>query len=92
VEDLRGSDAKDVMLLPYNPLGMEMATCLGRPSPPLPTAFMNPDEEKEIYDWFQRLLVDKGQVRRAVLRPPSSPLPDAFERTETYCRRISVAP
>jgi pyruvate formate lyase activating enzyme len=91
-EVLRGSGAKDVMLLPYNPLGMEMATCLGRPSPPLPTAFMNPDEEKEIYNWFQHILADKGQNRHAVLQPPSSTLSDAFERTETDCRRISVAP
>lgn len=59
---LRGSGAKDVMLLPYYPLGMEMATCLGRPSPPLPTAFMNHKEEKGIYDWFQRLLVGKDDL------------------------------
>lgn len=91
-EVLRGSGAKDVMLLPYNPLGIEMATCLGRSSPPLPPTFMNPEDEKEIFDWFQRLLADKGQVRRAVLRTSSSTLPDAFERTETNCRRISVAP
>ncbi len=74
VDFLLGAGARDVELLSYNPLGTKMAACLGRPSPPLPTAFMNPEEEKKIYDWFQRLLVDKGRLRRAVLRAPFSTL------------------
>lgn len=63
---LRGSGAKDVVLLPYNPLGMEMAAWRGRPRPPIPATFMNPEKEKEIYDGFEKLLAEKGRSRQAV--------------------------
>ena len=48
--------AEDVSLLPYNPMGIEMAVNLGRPRPHLPERFMSPDEEKEIHDMFQAAL------------------------------------
>jgi len=32
--------ARDVQLLPYNPMGLDMAERLGRPGPPLPAGFM----------------------------------------------------
>ena len=48
--------AEDVSLLPYNPMGIEMAKNLGRPRPHLPERFMSPDEEKEIHDMFQTAL------------------------------------
>jgi pyruvate formate lyase activating enzyme len=48
--------AEDVTLLPYNPMGMEMAEGLGRPKPPLPERFMRPAEEKKIYAMFQTLV------------------------------------
>jgi pyruvate formate lyase activating enzyme len=44
--------AESVSLLPYNPMGIEMALKLGRTRPHLPERFMSPDEEKEIYDTF----------------------------------------
>ncbi len=43
-------------LLPYNPMGIEMAENLGRPKPHLPERFMSPAEEKKIHDMFQMAL------------------------------------
>ena len=54
--------AGDVSLLPYNPLGIEMAVSLGRPRPPLPEGFMKPDEEREIVALFHKLLQEKGEA------------------------------
>ncbi|MFQ5900070.1 MAG: glycyl-radical enzyme activating protein [Thermodesulfobacteriota bacterium] len=48
--------AGDVSLLPYNPMGIEMAVDLGRPRPPLPEGFMRPDEEREVYEMFKTIL------------------------------------
>jgi pyruvate formate lyase activating enzyme len=45
--------AKNVTLLPYNPMGMEMTDRLGRLRPHLPERFMSPDEEKEVYDMVE---------------------------------------
>jgi pyruvate formate lyase activating enzyme len=53
---LVGAGAENVSLLPYNPMGIEMAVNLGRPRPHLPERFMSPDEEKEIHDTFQMVL------------------------------------
>jgi pyruvate formate lyase activating enzyme len=53
---LREAGARDVTLLPYNPLGLAMAPRLGRPSPPLPASFMNADEERSLFASFERLL------------------------------------
>ena len=53
--------AEDVSLLPYNPMGLEMAEGLGRPKPPLPERFMKPDEEKEIYVMFRALIEEYVQ-------------------------------
>ena len=54
------AEAENVSLLPYNPMGIEMAINLGRPKPHLPERFMSPEEEKEIYDMFKTVL--KGQM------------------------------
>lgn len=66
VEFLRMAGAQDVALLPYNPLGTVMAACLGRPRPPIPVTFMNPEKEKGVYDGFEKLLAEKGRGRQAV--------------------------
>ena len=50
MEFLLGAGARDVELLSYNPLGTEMAACLGRPLPHLSPTFMNPEEEKKVYE------------------------------------------
>jgi pyruvate formate lyase activating enzyme len=50
------AEAENVSLLPYNPMGIEMAINLGRPKPHLPERFMSPEEEKEIYDTFKIVL------------------------------------
>jgi pyruvate formate lyase activating enzyme len=56
VEILRRARARDVTLLPYNPLGLDMAPRLGRPRPPLPASFMKPDEERSVFASFEQLL------------------------------------
>jgi pyruvate formate lyase activating enzyme len=66
VEFLRMAGAQDMVLLPYNPLGTVMAACLGRPRPPIPATFMNPEKEKAVYDGFEKLLAEKGRGRQAV--------------------------
>lgn len=53
---LRGIGAEKISLLPYNPMGMAMYTCLGRERPPLPDSFMKPDEEEEVYEMFREIL------------------------------------
>jgi pyruvate formate lyase activating enzyme len=54
--------ARDVSLLPYNPMGIEMALCLGRQKPLLPEGFMQPDEERGIIALFRKLLQDKANA------------------------------
>jgi len=51
--------AGEVSLLPYNPMGIEMAVSLGRPRPPLLERFMKYDEEIEIQAMFRRILEKK---------------------------------
>ena len=53
--------ARDVSLLPYNPMGIEMAVSLGRVKAALPEHFMKPDEEEEIVALFRKLLQEKGE-------------------------------
>ncbi|MBI5192873.1 MAG: glycyl-radical enzyme activating protein [Nitrospirae bacterium] len=53
---LRGIGAENISLLPYNPMGMTMYTCLGRERLPLPDSFMKPDEEEELYEMFRGIL------------------------------------
>ena len=59
VDLLCEAGAENVSLLPYNPMGLEMAVCLGRPKPPLPEAFMSHDEEREVYDMFKTLIEER---------------------------------
>jgi len=59
VDILCEAGAEDVSLLPYNPMGFEMAVSLGKPKPPLPEEFMKPDEEKEVYAMFKTLIREK---------------------------------
>ena len=64
IDLLRGLGASDVSLLPYNPMGIEMAPKLGKPKPPLPESFMKPDEEERIYSMFGELIEGKGIKKR----------------------------
>jgi pyruvate formate lyase activating enzyme len=41
---LRDHGQKEVWVLPYNPAGLAKYETLGRPTPPLPSNFMTPDE------------------------------------------------
>ena len=54
--------ARDVSLLPYNSLGIEMAVSLGRPRPSLSEGFMKPGEKKEILALFREHLQEKGDA------------------------------
>jgi pyruvate formate lyase activating enzyme len=60
VDFLSEAGAEDVFLLPYNPLGMEMYPCLGRPKPSLPEKFLKPTEEQAIYEMFRAIIEEKG--------------------------------
>jgi pyruvate formate lyase activating enzyme len=65
VELLCKAGAEDVTLLPYNPLGIEMAVRLGRTKASLPATFMTPDEEKEVVAMFQTILEERrGKVKK----------------------------
>ena len=48
--------ANDVALMPYNPMGFEMASNLGRPKPQLPEKFMTPEEEKSVKEMFDGII------------------------------------
>ena len=47
---LKDTGAENISLLPYNPMGFEMYTNMGREKPPLPERFMKSEEEKEIFE------------------------------------------
>ena len=59
VDLLCEAGANSVALLPYNPMGIEMYSCLGRPRPPLPDRFMKPDEEQTLYAMFTKIIEEK---------------------------------
>jgi pyruvate formate lyase activating enzyme len=66
VDFLSEAGADSISLLPYNPLGMEMAVSLGKTRPPLPEGFMKPDEEEEVYALFNSILKERqGAFRHA---------------------------
>lgn len=60
VDLLCEAGAENVSLLPYNPLGIEMAVSLGRSRQPLPREFMKPDEERQTYSMFGTIIEEKG--------------------------------
>jgi pyruvate formate lyase activating enzyme len=60
IDFLVGAGADNVSLLPYNPLGIEMAASLGRPKTPVPNEFMKPDEQREIYSMFREIIEQKS--------------------------------
>lgn len=45
---LRKTGAEQVVLLPYNPMGIDKYPTLGMPRPDLPYGFMRPDEEEKV--------------------------------------------
>lgn len=61
------AEAQDVTLLPYNPMGIEMAVSLGRPRPRLPDGFMSPDEEREAYVMFKTLIEERRDDHAIIL-------------------------
>ncbi len=53
---LKDIGVEEVSLLPYNPLGFEMLAKIGREPTTLPTGFMKPEDEKEIFSLFKAIL------------------------------------
>jgi pyruvate formate lyase activating enzyme len=51
--------ADNVSLLPYNPMGIEMAVSLGRPKASVSNEFMKLDEQNEIYSIFGEIIEQK---------------------------------
>ena len=58
--------ARNVSLLPYNPMGLTMAENLGKPIPSLPKTFMKPSEEQRVYEMFKAILEKKRHVFQRV--------------------------
>ena len=63
VDFLCDAGAESVSLLPYNPMGMEMYSLLGRPRPPLPDRFMKPEEERELTALFESILREEAKQK-----------------------------
>jgi pyruvate formate lyase activating enzyme len=59
VDLLCEAGANSVALLPYNPMGIEMAVRLGGPRPALPQRFMEPDQERKIFALFAKIIEGK---------------------------------
>jgi pyruvate formate lyase activating enzyme len=59
VDFLIEAGAENVSLLPYNPLGIEMAVRLGRTKAFLPETFMPPDKENEVFAMFQAIIEER---------------------------------
>jgi pyruvate formate lyase activating enzyme len=67
------AEAENVSLLPYNPLGIEMAEQLGRHRPALPEAFMTAGEERAIHAMFRNVIETiKCKNRSLPMRPTMS--------------------
>ncbi len=63
---------REISLLPYNPLGIEMTESLGRDRPLLPQNFMTPEQKKDILAIFNDILekkYDSDSVFKAKLSP-----------------------
>ena len=60
VDSLRRAGAREVSLLPYNPLGLAMYARLGKPTPALPQSFMTPEAERRVVETFRALI--RGQT------------------------------
>ena len=58
--------AANITLLPYNPLGIEMAVNLGRPKPSVSGEFMKPEEEKRVCEMFDAIIQERPKSRLTV--------------------------
>ncbi len=57
VDYLCSLGAREVSLVPYNPLGLAMYSRLGKPTPALSPLFMTPEEEARVVEMFREILV-----------------------------------
>jgi len=60
IDFLCRAGAENVSLLPYNPMGIEMAVSLGKSRPALPRKFMKPNEERQVCSMFESIIEQKG--------------------------------
>jgi len=61
--------AESVSLLPFNPMGVDMYSSLGRDTPPLPNRFMRPEEEEDVWRLFKSIVATKGVKNRDLAYP-----------------------
>jgi pyruvate formate lyase activating enzyme len=59
VEFLCEAGARNVSLIPYNPLGIQMFQRLGKSRPPLPDHFMTGAQESDIMNVFKTIIREK---------------------------------
>ena len=59
VDFLCDAGAESVSLLPFNPMGIDMYSILGRATPPLPNWFMRPEEEGDVCRLFESIVAAK---------------------------------
>lgn len=64
VDFLCSAGARNVSLLPYNPLGLAMYPRLGRPVPALPWTFTAPEREQQVFDMFQDIVAERTRLLR----------------------------
>lgn len=74
VDGLCRLGARDVTLLPYNPLGLAMYARLGKPTPALPTSFMKPEEETRLVEIFRALIRGQTELSPRGGKPRLSPV------------------
>jgi pyruvate formate lyase activating enzyme len=77
VRFLCATGAKNVSLLPYNPLGLAMYSRLGRPTPALPKSFTEPEHERRLLKTFRKIIETRTRQLQSP-RPggaPVAPLP-----------------
>jgi len=63
VDTLLEAGAAEVTLLPYNPLGQDMAVNLGRPRPRCSQRFVNAEEENRLRVWFESMVQTRRRRR-----------------------------
>jgi len=73
VRFLCAAGAKNVSLLPYNPLGLVMYPRLGRPAPDLPGSFTKPEHERRLLIAFRKIIERRTRQLQSP-RPGGVPL------------------
>ncbi|MBZ5552816.1 MAG: glycyl-radical enzyme activating protein [Acidobacteriia bacterium] len=78
--------AREISLVPYNPLGAAMYTRLGRAIPDVPSGFMKPEREEQTFKMFREIIERKRGQRRQTENAelPGIPVPPAVKTEEKH--------